>query len=217
MSDWPQLEERLLASARGRSRRRRRYLAGAPLAAVAVVALVVVLLYRGEGVDVEVPAVPPASTAGRGPETVEEAFSVFRRPATATDKPPAGLPEIMKGAETRRIAQTPAGSVYLAHKGWTMCLLATWARTPSGGLSCGRAADYLDAIILLGTVSSEAGPGTIAFAFPDGVRQVKLTFGDGVSRTYPVQANGFARDVPDRPERLSWTAPNGTAQTLDFK
>ena len=37
-----------------------------------------------------------------------------------------------------------------------------------------------------------------------------------MTSTHPVKTNGFARDVPARPVRLAWTAPNGTAQSLGF-
>ena len=96
-----------------------------------------------------------------------------------------------------------------------MCLFAG-ASLADSGQSCGRAADYLDGIIVLGAYSPRAGRSTIAFAFPDGVRQVTLTLENGDTSTYPVETTGFARDVPARPVRLAWTAPNGTAQSLDL-
>ena len=70
--------------------------------------------------------------------------------------------------------------------------------------------------MLLGTYSFEPGPSTIAFAIPDGVRKVTLTLENGDTNAYAIKTNAFTRDVPARPVRLAWTAPNGTAQSLDF-
>jgi hypothetical protein len=209
-----------VANDAGRVRPRRR-VAGTRFAALVAAVLVAVVLYpRGESADVEVPAASPTASATLSPDaaprTVEDAYGVFRRPATAADETDVALSGF-KGAETRRIAQTSAGNVYLAHKGWGMCLIMKASPGHAGvDSSCGRAADYLDGIILIGAYSIDPGPSTIAFAFPDGVRQVTLTLENGDTSTYAVKTNGFARDVPARPVRLAWTAPNGTAQSLEL-
>ena len=219
MTDIPELQHLLIDASTRRSRRRRRRAAGTRFAAVSAAALIALVLYpRGESADVEVPAATPrvSATPAPTPSNVEEAYAVFRRPATADDETKLDVPPGFEDADTRRIAQTPSGNVYLTHKGWGMCLVTGDRRVPTGGLSCGRAADYLDGIMLIGIDSFEAGPSTIAFAFPDGVREVTLTLENGDTSTYAVKTNGFARDVPARPVRLAWTAPNGTAQSLDF-
>ena len=219
MTDIPELQHLLIDASARRSRRRRRRAAGTRFAALSAAALVAVVLYpRGESADVELPAASPRVTAtpNHAPSTVDEAYAVFRRPATSEDATKFAVQPGFEDAETRRIAQAPSGNVYLAHKGWWMCLVTGDRRVPTGGLSCGRAADYLDGIMLIGTYSFEAGPSTIAFAFPDGVRKVTLTLENGDTNTYAVKANGFAREVAARPVRLAWTAPNGTAQSLDF-
>jgi hypothetical protein len=201
----------------GRVRPRRR-LAGTRVAALVAAALVAVVLYpRGERGDVEVPAASPTATAtsDAAPRTVEDAYDVFHRPSTAADETEVAISGF-EDAETRRIAQTSSGNFYLAHKGWGMCLIMKASPGHAGiDSSCGRAGDYLDAIIVIGAYSHDPGPSTIAFAFPDGVRQVTLTLENGDTSTYAVKTNGFARDVPARPVRLAWTAPNGTAQSLE--
>jgi hypothetical protein len=200
--------------------RPRRRIAGTRVVALAAAALIAVVLYpRGESADVEVPAASPTPittlTPDAAPRTVDDAYAVFRRPATTADKTDM-VPLSYRDAETRRIAQTSTGNVYLAHKGWGMCVI-TKAPLADGGMSCGRAADYLDGIILLGAYSRDPGPSTIAFAFPDAIRQVTLTLENGDRRTYAVKNNGFALDLPARPVRLAWTTPKGTAQSLQLR
>jgi hypothetical protein len=221
MTDIPELQHLLIDASTRRSRRRRRRSAGTRFAVLSAAVLAAVLMYpRGESAEIEVPAASPrvsaTPTPAPTPSNVEEAYAVFRRPATAADETKFAVQPGFEDAETRRIAQAPSGNVYLAHKGWWMCLVTGHRRGLTSGSSCGRAADYLDGIMLIATYSFEPGPSTIAFAIPDGVRTVTLTLANGDTNTYPVKTNGFARDVPARPVRLAWTAPNGTAQSLDF-
>lgn len=106
MSEWPQLEQRLVDSAARRSRRRwcpRRLFVIAPLAAAAATA-VMVLPHRAEERipaderPVSSPAAPPTSRIVTiDPKTgdvlsgltpLEQLFGVFRQPATPEDRPP---------------------------------------------------------------------------------------------------------------------------------
>jgi hypothetical protein len=219
MTDIPELQHLLIEASARRSRRRRLRAAGTRFAALAAAVVVAVVVYlRSEVADVEIPAASPRASAipHVPPRTVEQAYAVFRRPVTAADEAKLAVQPGLEDPETRRIAQTPSNDVYLAHKGWGMCLMIESRRGRPGGSSCGRAADYLDAIIPIGVASPDQGPSTIAFAFPDGVRKVTLTLENGDISTYAVTTNGFARDVAARPVRLAWTAPNGTAQSVDF-
>ena len=217
MTDVPQLEALLVDAAR-RHRRARRVRRSAfrvfvPVAVVALAFVIVPWIGR-EARERELPAKTPtpAPTIAANPTTIKSAYGVFRRAPRAADE----LPNAKRGDVIRRIAATRSANVFLVQRGSQLCLVTTDDRRRIAGTSCGPAASYLDGHRLIGTFSDEKGPSPIAFAFPDGVRSVRLTLENGDVGTYPVTTNGFARDLPARPVKLEWTAPDGSAQSSEF-
>jgi hypothetical protein len=164
-----------------------------------------------EAPERELQAPVPTATY-QAPTSVKDAYAVFRRAATRADR----LPSSKRGDIVRRIAGTPTQNVYLVLRGRSLCSVTTTKSNRAGGMGCGPAETYLDGHTPIGSFSDEDGPSTITSAFPDGVREVTLTLADGSSRTYPVENNGFARDVPARPAKLAWIAPDGSAQAHEY-
>jgi len=142
MTDLPQIERALVDAAARRygPRRGRLALAGrrglAPavlVPAAAVVALTVIRL--GVGDEAAAPRPEPTRVA---PRTVEQAFAVFRRPATAEERAlrrlPIGSPRSRVEA-ARQVARLDGKPYYLATGGRYLCLYA-----PGVGGGCGPAA-----------------------------------------------------------------------------
>jgi hypothetical protein len=213
MSDIPQLEQMLVAAAGRHGRRRRRVARAGAAAAVVVLVLAAAAAVAQLGdPDREVAVDPPAAK-----KDFDAAYAVFRRPERRSDRlPGARGPRGARFDRIRLIARTPTLRIYLARRGSEACLVERVVRGPVGGMGCGRASAYVDGHTPIGTFSDEKGPSTIAFAFPDGVKAVRLTLEDGTVAEYPVRANGFARDVKRRAARLEWTAPDGTKQMQTF-
>lgn len=210
MTDLPQLQTLLVEAAR-RRRRRRRVATVARTFALAAPMLAVVAVVAGRESDPEVAVERPAGTA----RTVDQAYAVFRRAARPGDRLPRGGIRGRWG-RTRLIAQHGlTHQVFLAERGRDLCLV-TAEEKKVGSVGCGPVRTYLDGHRPLGSYSDEEGPGPIAFAFPDGVRQVRLTLADGTSATYPVRDNGFARMLRSRATLLEWTAPDGKPESIRF-
>ncbi len=223
MTDIPELQHLLIEAADRRRGRRRVAVAARGLALAAALVLAVLLVPRiaAQDREVEVPGTTATATATAAPtvtskpKTVEEAFAVFRRPAGKQDHTTMRLPEV-KGGEVRRIASTPTIEVFLAWGGKQMCLVTQAIGHRGGSTGCGRTSVYLDGHHPTGSYSDDKGKSTIAFAFPDGVSEVTVTLENGDRDTYPVANNGFARDVPERPARLEWVAPDGKPDSISF-
>jgi hypothetical protein len=215
MTDFPELQQLLVGAAARRIRRRRPRHAARLALALAVVALVVLALTHlpSASRDREVPAGTPTPIAPRT-DAIEKAYGVFRRPARPQDDPGKRRPPFT--GKARLIASTAKSDVFLILGKRDMCLLTHAKRGSTGGGGCGPRGAYVDGKRPMGTFSDDPGPSLIAFAFPDGVEEVTLILADGSSATYPVRDNGFARDVPDRPVRLEWTAPDGEVAHTDF-
>src|SRR3954467_13222039 len=88
MSELPALRDALVGAAARRVRRRRRRAVAVIgwTAVAAAAAAVVVLLSGAEPRERERPAITPSPA-----ESLEQGFSVFRRPATAADALPTGV------------------------------------------------------------------------------------------------------------------------------
>jgi hypothetical protein len=215
VTDFPQLQQLLIEAADRRIGRRRPRRALRATLALAVVALAVLVITHlpANVPDREVPATTPTPTpTAVRRDAVERAFGILRRPARPQDdagKLPKGWRET-----SRRIASTGNAEVFLIHAGNNLCLWTGSGRGGGGG--CGARGTYLAGHKAIGSFSDEDGPSLIAFAFPDGVHEVTLTLANGEQATYPVKDNGFARDVPARPARLDWIAPDGEAKSQQF-
>ena len=172
--------------------------------------------------DREVPASSPTAvptataTATAAPDSVEAAFGVFRRPATAEERAVKPMREREGEADARLIATTSKLKHFLAKQGDDLCMITTTIEGRMAGGGCGPADTYLDGHRPQGSFSDQEGPSSITFAFPDGVDEVTLTLADGSSATYPVTTNGFTRDIPARAVRLEWRAPDGKPEKIDF-
>ena len=173
------------------------------------------LVPRAGGEDRELPATPPVPSAA--PTTVEAAFGVFRRPATAAERDVRFV--VPKLPEIRRIANTPRADVYLAAARDRLCFAVLPAGRENGGVaSCGAPQGYFDGHkIKVGTFFPRGRASTFAAAFPDGVQAVTVTLQSGERLTFPVTTNGAAGELSSSLVALEWVAPDGQAQRIDYR
>ncbi|MDA0158643.1 hypothetical protein OM076_00080 [Solirubrobacter ginsenosidimutans] len=210
MTDMPELQAVLLDAAR-RRRRLRRSRRVAAAAALPLAALVAVLALSPSVPEREREA-PAPSAKPATPTRVEDAYGVLRRPARRVDRFAGEQP----GDVSRRIAATPTINVFLVLRGNDLCLVTATKQNRMGGMGCGPASTYLDGRRPIGSFSDEEGPSTLVSVFPDGVAEATVTLADGSTVTRPVKDNTFALDVPARPTKLQWTAPDGRPQQNEY-
>jgi hypothetical protein len=194
MTDLPQLQTQLVGAAVRRRRRRR---ARSVVVAAALLAAVPLLAREVSVPDREVPATTPRS--------VEDAFSVFRRPATAEERR-----AVPAGQDARRIGGSEAEPVYLVRRGPDLCLAVFRAS--------GYAPDVCQParMLVTGRTLLTARQGArLHIAFPDAVRQVTLTLPGGRPQGYRVGVYALPA-IPGQAARLQWTAPDGTPREERF-
>ncbi|MDA0167801.1 hypothetical protein OJ998_01780 [Solirubrobacter taibaiensis] len=200
MTDLPQLQTNLVDAAT-RQRRRRRVRRVTVRVAVAATLLVAFPLLAREiaAPDPEVIAPTPTPTATAGPpKTVEEAFAVFRRPATARDTPPW----LAAGDEARFIGGPKAHPVYLVKRGDELCLAVRNTQQP---MVCNLARAFVSGEALL----VRARGNLLTVALPDAVRTVRITT-PGFKPFTLEAADALAVTLGSRSTRLEWVAPDGT-------
>jgi hypothetical protein len=203
MTEFPALRESLLRAAARRRRRRLTVRAAVPAFAVGAAAVALFVVPGGAGDREREVATPPARTP------LEEAFAIFRRPATAADRPSsvkidpktgAIIPDGTAGFDTSRLLGVVGERRVYAMAGTrrgveTVCLVE-----PGRGSACSPLAG--------GTPISSFGTGVYAQLFRDGTRDVRLTLQDG-SRLAPRLRDGGLVVAAKHVGIVSWTAADG--------
>lgn len=187
MTDLPQLQTLLVDAAVKRRRRRRvRRSAASALALAVLIAAIPWVLHDLRVPDREEPVTPSVVP------TVEDAFGVFRRPASRADA--------RGDAQPGDVVRSLGADAFLLLRADQLCLIA------HNRYECGRAADYVSGTRALATVVDDT-----AFAvFPDGVRSVTRTW-QGRTTRLQVSGNLLAAAVPPGRSRLDWRTPGGAA------
>jgi hypothetical protein len=211
MSEIPALRDALVGAAARRARRRRRVtLTVAAWAAVA--AAIAFVLVSSEPRELERPAPPPAAARPL------EGFSVFRRPATATDALPAGVFPGDVGVDSRLVLDQDGTRVWLAtvaHPkvegfGGRRDLCAVVRGKGGPGSDCIGLAGAAPSFV--GTIRRHHAPDSVVFMLPDGARDPHVTLSNGLIVSPEIHDNA-ALVVPDEPPvGASFTAPSGVRQ-----
>ena len=201
MTDLPQLQTNLVDAAT-RQRRRRRVRRVTARVAVAATLLVAFPLLAREiaAPDPEVTAPTPTPTATTGPpKTVEEAFGVFRRPATKRDTPPW----LAAGDEARFIGGPKAaprvpGQARRASCAWPSATGSSrWCATRRARSSPAR--------------RCWCGHAGICSPWPCRTRVKTVRITTPGSKPFTLEAaDALAVTFGDGSRRLEWTAPDGT-------
>lgn len=209
MSDWPQLEQRLLDSARARSRRRRmpRLRLLVPLVASLAIAVIVVVASRSPQSGV-VPADERAvPTQQQAEHSLARDYGVFRRSTTSADALPltakqrTAMERGCAGAtgspmcwhpETARLVHRGGDERFYLLQGRTrddLCLVGFIGHRGAGGSCTIANADRLAKPMGSYGVPGKGRPGAGYTVFPDGVKRVAYTFADGTTTSHAVERN----------------------------
>ncbi|MBE2319693.1 hypothetical protein DVA67_027235 [Solirubrobacter sp. CPCC 204708] len=207
MTDLPQLQADLTdAATRHRRRRRARRVTMRVAVAAAVVAAVPLLVRDLGAADPERPATTPTPTVHGPMDTVEEAFAVFRRPATAGDK----VPGLEAGEESRFLGGSAAHPVWLVKRGDELCLAVRTTRNEP--VPCGPESVFASGQALLARSSG----GRLVAVLPDAVTTVTAMSPGVRPSTLPADALLMLMTGGDG-VRLEWTAPDGSPRTYEVR
>ncbi len=223
MSDWPQLEARLVESARRRSRWRMPRLLLAPLVVSLAVAAVVLLAGRSPQRAVIPPDERPVAThTPAATDPLEHDYGVFRRPASSAD----ALPISAKGREgllgacgtdavgpmclrvdTARLAFRDGNLRFYLVQGKRrsdLCYVGFIGKR-GGGAGCTTADDQRLAKPMGSYGPPRNGkPAGGMTVFPDGVQRVAYTFADGTTAVRTVKDNFAYVTSPAAITSLAW-------------
>ena len=208
MSDWPQLEQRLLESARARSRRRRvpRLRLLAPLVASLAIAVIVVVASRSPQSGV-IPADERAVPTQQAAHTLERDYGVFRRSTTSADALPLTAKQrtaMERGCtgstgspmcwhpETARLVHRDGDERFYLLQGRTrdeLCLVGFIGHRGAGGSCTVANGDRLAKPMGSYGMPGKGRPGAGYTVFPDGVTRVAYTFVDGTTASHGVKRN----------------------------
>lgn len=198
MTEFPALRDALVGAATRRRRRRRWLSAAAPALAVAAAAMAVLALPREDERELAAPAARDA---------LEQAFAVFRRPATKSDRLPDDLRsrEPLERGRARFLGQIGPIRMFAVPANGQLCLIAYRHRRAST-VSC-LPDERATAETSLPVVRNRDW---YAVLVPDTTRDVRFVGRDGSQGAGSIRDNALLALAPDGIGGLSWTGASGT-------